>query len=88
MLIAFIVAFLLLASATVATKSRTYGPHVPRHLALGTAGVLAFVVFGYTLGKDLAVRDNAVDCHVISSTMEPSNHSFEADGYAAAQFQR
>ena len=84
MLIVFIVAFLLVASATGATNSRTGKPPVPRYLALTTAGVLAFVVFGYTLGKDLAVRENAVGCHTSTSTIESSNQSFKADGFAAA----
>lgn len=88
MFIVFIVAFLLVASATLATNSRTAKPPVPRYLALATAGVLAFVVFGYTLGKDLAIRDNAVGCHAPTSSIESSNQSFKADGYAAAQLQR
>jgi hypothetical protein len=83
MLVALIVAFLLLVSAAAA-NGHTDKVATPRHLALAAAGVLAFVVFGYTIGKDLAVRDNAAGCHAPTSAIEPSNISFKADGFAAA----
>ena len=88
MLTAFIVAFLLLAGTAAVTKNR-YGKPLPsRHLALATAGVLALVFFGYTLGKDLAVHDNALVCHAPASATGSTDQSFEADVYAAGQFER
>ena len=88
MLATLVVAFLLLAGATGATRSRSGKPLVPRHLALATAGVLAFAFFGYTFGRDVAVHDNVLVCQAPAILIDPSTQPFVPDGYAASQFQR
>jgi hypothetical protein len=73
--------FLLLIGATAATNNRTGKPLLPRHLAITASGVLAFVVLGYTLGKDLAIHDNAEGCHASANTIGPSNQPFKANPF-------
>jgi hypothetical protein len=83
MITALIVAFLLLISATSATGIRAGKASVPRYLALVATGVLAFVFFGYTLGSDLAARDNAAGCHAPSGAKATPDQSPKTDSSTA-----
>lgn len=51
-----------LAVATSVTEGRRIKPPISRYLALTAAIVMTVVFFGYTLGKDMAIRDNADGC--------------------------
>jgi hypothetical protein len=84
MLVTCVVAFLLLIGTTATTNNRTGKSLIPRHLVVTVAGVLAFVVFGYTLGRDLAIHVNAGGCHASASTIEPSHQLSKANVFTTA----
>lgn len=70
--------FFGLAVATSVSEGRRIKASTSRYLALSVAVVLTVVFFGYTLGKDLAIRDNAGRCHASAMFTAPVAPSLKA----------